>query len=43
MGGECAEPGARFDGAVLHLWYGDEAAPAIAFAPIPLRDLALDV
>jgi len=29
-------PGARFDGGVLHLWYGDEDAPVLSLRPVRL-------
>jgi hypothetical protein len=38
---QMALPETRADGEALHLWYGPvEAAPGIAFTPIPLRDIA---
>jgi hypothetical protein len=38
--GEMAMPGARVDGAALHLWFGrDESAPAVALRPIQFSEL----
>ena len=35
--GDVAAPDTRAEGDVIHLWFGDEAAPVVRLAPIPLR------
>jgi len=35
--GEVAAPDTRADGDTIYLWFGDEAAPVVRLAPIPLH------
>jgi hypothetical protein len=37
--GRAAEPGARVEGEVLRMWFGDERAPILMLAPLNLREL----